>query len=206
MESPLNYKIDYNFDTKQNLNFINKDFLLNNEDMIKLQDVKINNLENKIKNYENKNEENINQKDILNENEIEKLKDQNLKLIELIESRNKIILEYKKIIEASAEKFKLYNDSNLFLKNKVETDEFKLKLLPNLLQSNEELNNKLNSNKKKIEKLKKEINDKDDYYKKKINNIENNNKIKIEKDEKEISDLKKTIIQLNSDLESLKKK
>ncbi len=41
--------------------------------------------------------------------------------------------------------------------------------------------------------------------KKKINNIENNNKIKIEKDEKEISDLKKTIIQLNSDLESLKK-
>ncbi len=167
MESPLNYKIDYNFDSKQNLNFINKDFLLNNEDMIKLQDVKINNLENKIKNYENKNEENINQKDILNENEIEKLKDQNVKLIELIESRNKIILEYKKIIEASAEKFKLYNDSNIFLKNKVETDEFKLKLLPNLLQSNEELNNKLNSNKKKIEKLKKEINDKEDYYKKK---------------------------------------
>jgi hypothetical protein len=159
-----------------------------------------------IKNKENKINLNSNilNKNNNNENEIEKLKNENIKLKELLNTKLKIISEYQKIIELSKEKFLLFNESNLNLKNKIELNDTKIKMYPTLIKSNEELNNKLNFYLNKIESLKEEMKHNESLNKNQLSNIDKSYKLKIKEYENEITDLNIFIEKLKLELDNLK--
>ena len=217
MEDPLNYNIN-----PIDQNYSNQKTYINNDEMIKLRDDKIRELQRKIKNYEQMSyEQNIKsavhdnlyvEYNSLNKNyneleaELNGKKIEISQLLEALNNKNNIISEYQKIIQQSSEKFKLFNESNLCLKNKLESNEPKLKMFPTLLKQNEELNKKINSYKNQIEQLKNEIKQREDLHKNKLNNIDKNHRITIREYEDEITDLKVEIGKLKSDLNNMKKK
>ena len=219
MEEPINNNIE-SIPFQQN--YINQNNLLNNDDLIKLRDEKIKELQRKIKGYEQmSHQQNIKstihdnlyiEYNSLNKNYNELEAELNGKKIEIsqlldaLNNKNNIISEYQKIIEESSEKFKLFNESNMCLKNKIEANESKVKMFPTLLKNNEELNKKITSYKNQIENLKNEIKQREDLYKNKLSNLDKNHKITIREYENEITDLKVEIGKLKLDLDNLKKK
>jgi chromosome segregation ATPase len=130
------------------------------EESLKEKDDKIKSLQRKVKSYQKKNQlqnQRISSKDNLYieynslnknyaelESELNSLKAENAKLQESLINKNNIICEYEKAIKATSNKFQLYNETekNLLLKNK--ENESKLKMLPDLMQNNTELSEKLN--------------------------------------------------------------
>ena len=171
-------KINYDMDTNnfEQKNLYIKNIFNNNENSQceNSNNPQVKNEENKI----NLNPHILNQSNN-NENEIEKLKKENIQLKELLNTKLKIISEYQKIIEISKEKFLLFNESNLSLKNKIELNDKKIKMYPNLIKSNEELNIKLNFYLNKIESLKEEMKQNETLNKNQLSNSNFNFSIKI---------------------------
>jgi DNA repair exonuclease SbcCD ATPase subunit len=115
MEEPINNNIE-SIPFQQN--YINQNNLLNNDDLIKLRDEKIKELQRKIKGYEQmSHQQNIKstihdnlyvEYNSLNKNyaeleaELNSLKAENAKLQESLINKNNIICEYEKAIEATS--------------------------------------------------------------------------------------------------------
>ena len=192
------------------------------EESLKEKDDKIKSLQRKLKSYQKKNllqNQKISSKDNLYieynslnknyaelENELNSLKAENAKLQESLINKNNIICEYEKAIEATSNKFQLYNETekNLLLKNK--ENESKLKMLPDLMQNNTELSEKLNGFENKIESLKDENNKKEELFKVKFSNQEKNHKKQNRIYEDEISELRIELERLKTELGNSKQK
>ena len=195
-------------------------FDIKNEEKIKFQEDQIKQLKRALKAYQ-KNTQEQNQKlssqdnllieyNSLNKNytEIESLlaqyKAENARLKEIIEGKNLTITEFQKVIKISESKFQLYDEANLALKLKNEELETKLKVLPELIANNGDLNQKMNGYEAKIENLKNESEKKEELYKVKLANMERINKSTIHQFEDDISELKITIEKLKVENEKLK--
>lgn len=195
-------------------------FDIKNEEKIKLQEDQIKHLKRALKAYQ-KNTQEQNQKlssqdnlvieyNSLNKNyaEVESLlaqyKAENARLKEIIEGKNLTIAEFQKVIKISESKFQLYDETNLALKLKNEELETKLKVLPELIANNGDLNQKMNGYEMKIENMKNESDKKEELYKVKLANMERINKGTIHQFEDDISELKITIEKLKVENEKLK--
>ena len=130
-----------------------------NQEIIKSKDNTIKQLKRKLQAYE-KNAQEQNQKlsdydhllvefNSLNknysqlENDLEMLKAENMQLKEIINSKNKTIIDFQGLFEVSKSKFDLFNQTNVSLKERIAELESKLKQYPNALKNNEDLNQKI---------------------------------------------------------------
>ena len=190
------------------------------EEKMKLQEEKVKQLQRKLKAYQkNSLEQNkkLSSQDNLvieynslskNYAELESLLNQykleNAKLNKIIEGKNSTIEDYQEVIRLSKTKFEQYDEASTALKLKNEENETKLKVLPELLANNAELNQKINGYEARIENLKNQHEKKEELYKVKLANMEKVNKSTIHQYENDISDLKVTIEKLKVENEKLK--
>ena len=190
------------------------------EEKMKLQEEKVKQLQRKLKAYQKNNlEQNkkLSSQDNLvieynslskNYTELEALlkqyKLENAKLNKIIEGKNSTIEDYQEVIRLSKTKFEQYDEASTALKLKNEENETKLKVLPELLANNAELNQKINGYEARIENLKNQHEKKEELYKVKLANMEKVNKSTIHQYENDISDLKVTIEKLKVENEKLK--
>ena len=190
------------------------------EEKMKLQEEKVKQLQRKLKAYQKNNlEQNkkLSSQDNLvieynslskNYTELEALLNQykleNAKLNKIIEGKNSTIEDYQEVIRLSKTKFEQYDEASTALKLKNEENETKLKVLPELLANNAELNQKINGYEARIENLKNQHEKKEKLYKVKLANMEKVNKSTIHQYENDISDLKVTIEKLKVENEKLK--
>ena len=190
------------------------------EEKMKLQEEKVKQLQRKLKAYQKNNlEQNkkLSSQDNLvieynslskNYAELESLLNQykleNAKLNKIIEGKNSTIEDYQEVIRLSKTKFEQYDEASTALKLKNEENETKLKVLPELLANNAELNQKINGYEARIENLKNQHEKKEELYKVKLANMEKVNKSTIHQYENDISDLKVTIEKLKVENEKLK--
>ena len=190
------------------------------EEKMKLQEEKVKQLQRKLKAYQKNNlEQNkkLSSQDNLvieynslskNYTELEALLNQykleNAKLNKIIEGKNSTIEDYQEVIRLSKTKFEQYDEASTALKLKNEENETKLKVLPELLANNAELNQKINGYEARIENLKNQHEKKEELYKVKLANMEKVNKSTIHQYENDISDLKVTIEKLKVENEKLK--
>ena len=190
------------------------------EEKMKLQEEKVKQLQRKLKAYQKNNlEQNkkLSSQDNLvieynslskNYTELEALLNQykleNAKLNKIIEGKNSTIEDYQEVIRLSKTKFEQYDEASTALKLKNEQNETKLKVLPELLANNAELNQKINGYEARIENLKNQHEKKEELYKVKLANMEKVNKSTIHQYENDISDLKVTIEKLKVENEKLK--
>ena len=190
------------------------------EEKMKLQEEKVKQLQRKLKAYQKNNlEQNkkLSSQDNLvieynslskNYAELESLLNQykleNAKLNKIIEGKNSTIEDYQEVIRLSKTKFEQYDEASTALKLKNEENETKLKVLPELLANNAELNQKINGYEARIENLKNQHEKKEELFKVKLANMEKVNKSTIHQYENDISDLKVTIEKLKVENEKLK--
>ena len=190
------------------------------EEKMKLQEEKVKQLQRKLKAYQKNNlEQNkkLSSQDNLvieynslskNYAELESLLNQykleNAKLNKIIEGKNSTIEDYQEVIRLSKTKFEQYDEASTALKLKNEENETKLKVLPELLANNAELNQKINGYEARIENLKNQHEKKEELYKVKLANMEKVNKSTIHQYENDISDLKVTIEKIKVENEKLK--
>ena len=193
-----------------------------NQTLLKSKDDTIKQLKRKIQVYE-KNTEAQNQKlsdydhllveynsmnknYALLQNDLEVIRNENMQLKDIINTKNQTIIDFQGLFEASKSKFDLFNQTNAALKARIEELENQLKLYPNILKNKEDLNQKMNDYESKIEQMKEEYNTKEELYKVKLNNQEKITKSNMNSYEEEISDLKREINQLRKNLDESKQK
>ncbi len=140
------------------------------------------------------------------QNDLEVIRNENIQLKDIINTKNQTIIDFQGLFEASKSKFDLFNQTNAALKARIEELESKLKQYPNILKNKEDLNQKMNDYESKIEQMKEEYNTKEELYKVKLNNQEKISKSNINTYEEEINDLKKEISHLKKNLDESKKK
>ena len=140
------------------------------------------------------------------ENDLEIIRNENIQLKDIINTKNQTIIDFQGLFEASKSKFDLFNQTNSALKARIEELESKLKMYPNILKNKEDLNQKMNDYESKIEQMREEYNTKEELFKVKLNNQEKINKSNLHSYEEEINDLKNEINRLKSNLDNLKKK
>ena len=126
-----------------------------NQNLLKTKDNTIKQLKRKIQAYE-KNTEVQNQKlsdydhllveyNSLNknytqlENDLEIIRNENIQLKDIINTKNQTIIDFQGLFEASKSKFDLFNQTNSALKARIEELESKLKMYPNILKNKEDL-------------------------------------------------------------------
>ena len=130
-----------------------------NQELMKSKDNTIKQLKRKIRVYEkNAQDQNLKLSDYdhllvefnsLNknytelENELEILRNENNQLKEIINTKNQTIIDFQGLFQASKSKFDLFDQTNNSLKEKILELETKLKMYPNTLKNNEELNQKV---------------------------------------------------------------
>ena len=193
-----------------------------NQNLLKSKDNTIKQLKRKIQAYE-KNTEVQNQKlsdydhllvdyNSLNknytqlENDLEIIRNENIQLKDIINTKNQTIIDFQGLFEASKSKFDLFNQTNSALKARIEELESKLRMYPNILKNKEDLNQKMNDYESKIEQMREEYNTKEELYKVKLNNQEKISKSNLHSYEEEINDLKNEINRLKNNLDNMKKK
>ena len=193
-----------------------------NQNLLKTKYNKIKQLKRKIQAYE-KNTEVQNQKlsdydhllvdyNSLNknytqlENDLEIIRNENIQLKDIINTKNQTIIDFQGLFEASKSKFDLFNQTNSALKARIEELESKLRMYPNILKNKEDLNQKMNDYESKIEQMREEYNTKEELYKVKLNNQEKISKSNLHSYEEEINDLKNEINRLKNNLDNMKKK
>ena len=193
-----------------------------NQNLLKTKDNTIKQLKRKIQAYE-KNTEVQNQKlsdydhllvdyNSLNknytqlENDLEIIRNENIQLKDIINTKNQTIIDFQGLFEASKSKFDLFNQTNSALKARIEELESKLRMYPNILKNKEDLNQKMNDYESKIEQMREEYNTKEELYKVKLNNQEKISKSNLHSYEEEINDLKNEINRLKNNLDNMKKK
>jgi hypothetical protein len=129
-----------------------------------------------------------------------------MQLKEIINSKNQTILDFQGLFEASKSKFDLFNQTNISLKEKIAELESKLKMYPNTLKNNEDLNQKMIDYESKIERIKDDYNKKEELYKIKLINQEKLTKNAERASEEEINELKNEIMRIKNQLDLTKKK
>ena len=169
---------NFNYNELDQLNNQELDFDLGNQninqEILKSKDNTIKQLKRKIQAYDkNAQEQNLKLSDYdhllveyqsLNKNytqleqDLELLKTENMQLKEIINSKNQTILDFQGLFEASKSKFDLFNQTNITLKERIAELESKLKMYPNALKNNEDLNQKMMDYESKIERIKDEYN------------------------------------------------
>ena len=192
------------------------------QNLLKSKDNTIKQLKRKIQAYE-KNTEVQNQKlsdydhllveyNSLNKNfsqiqsDLEIIRNENMQLKDIINTKNQTIIDFQGLFEASKSKFDLFNQTNCALKARIEELESKLKTYPNFVQKEENMNQKMNDYESKIEQMREEYNTKEELYKVKLNNQEKISKSNLHSYEEEINDLKNEINRLKNNLDNMKKK
>ena len=192
------------------------------QEIIKTKDKTIKHLKRKIKAYEKNNEDqNLKLSDYDHllveynslkknysqlEQDFELLRNENIQLKEVINSKNQSIIDFRGLFEASKSKFDLFNQTNNTLKQKISELESKLKLYPNIAKNNDELNQRMAEYESKIDEIKEEFNKREELYKVKLNNQEKLNRSTAKANEEEINDLKNEILRLKNQLDLLRKK
>ena len=192
------------------------------QNLLKSKDNTIKQLKRKIQAYE-KNTEVQNQKlsdydhllveyNSLNKNfsqiqsDLEIIRNENMQLKDIINTKNQTIIDFQGLFEASKSKFDLFSQTNQALKDRIEELESKLKNYPDILKNKEDLNKKMNDYESKIEQMREEYNTKEELYKVKLNNQEKISKTNINTYEEEINELKNEINKLKNQLDISKKK
>ena len=193
-----------------------------NQEIIKSKDNTIKQLKRKLQAYE-KNAQEQNQKlsdydhllvefNSLNknysqlENDLEMLKAENMQLKEIINSKNKTIIDFQGLFEVSKSKFDLFNQTNVSLKERIAELESKLNQYPNALKNNEDLNQKISEYESKIERIKDEYNKREELYKVKLANQEKLTRNAERASEEEINELKNEIMRIKNQLDITRKK
>ena len=219
-------KNNFNYNELDQLNNQELDFDLGNQninqEILKSKDNTIKQLKRKIQAYDkNAQEQNLKLSDYdhllveyqsLNKNytqleqDLELLKTENMQLKEIINSKNQTILDFQGLFEASKSKFDLFNQTNITLKERIAELESKLKMYPNALKNNEDLNQKMMDYESKIERIKDEYNKREELYKIKLINQEKLTKNAERTGEEEINELKNEIMRIKNQLDLSKKK
>ena len=219
-------KNNFNYNELDQLNNQELDFDLGNQninqEILKSKDNTIKQLKRKIQAYDkNAQEQNLKLSDYdhllveyqsLNKNytqleqDLELLKTENMQLKEIINSKNQTILDFQGLFEASKSKFDLFNQTNITLKERITELESKLKMYPNALKNNEDLNQKMMDYESKIERIKDEYNKREELYKIKLINQEKLTKNAERTGEEEINELKNEIMRIKNQLDLSKKK
>ena len=217
---------NFNYNELDQLNNQELDFDLGNQninqEILKSKDNTIKQLKRKIQAYDkNAQEQNLKLSDYdhllveyqsLNKNytqleqDLELLKTENMQLKEIINSKNQTILDFQGLFEASKSKFDLFNQTNITLKERIAELESKLKMYPNALKNNEDLNQKMMDYESKIERIKDEYNKREELYKIKLINQEKLTKNAERTGEEEINELKNEIMRIKNQLDLSKKK
>ena len=217
---------NFNYNELDQLNNQELDFDLGNQninrEILKSKDNTIKQLKRKIQAYDkNAQEQNLKLSDYdhllveyqsLNKNytqleqDLELLKTENMQLKEIINSKNQTILDFQGLFEASKSKFDLFNQTNITLKERIAELESKLKMYPNALKNNEDLNQKMMDYESKIERIKDEYNKREELYKIKLINQEKLTKNAERTSEEEINELKNEIMRIKNQLDLSKKK
>ena len=217
---------NFNYNELDQLNNQELDFDLGNQninqEILKSKDNTIKQLKRKIQAYDkNAQEQNLKLSDYdhllveyqsLNKNytqleqDLELLKTENMQLKEIINSKNQTILDFQGLFEASKSKFDLFNQTNITLKERIAELESKLKMYPNALKNNEDLNQKMMDYESEIERIKDEYNKREELYKIKLINQEKLTKNAERTGEEEINELKNEIMRIKNQLDLSKKK
>ena len=140
------------------------------------------------------------------QSDLEIIRNENMQLKDIINTKNQTIIDFQGLFEASKSKFDLFSQTNQALKDRIEELESKLKNYPDILKNKEDLNQKMNDYESKIEQMREEYNTKEELYKVKLNNQEKITKDNLNSYEEEIRELKQEINQLKNNLENEKKK
>ena len=193
-----------------------------NQGLIKSLENKVKELKRKIQAYEkNAEEQNMKLSDydhliveldsLTNKNsqleqDLETLKNENNQLKDIINAKNKTIIEFKELVETSKSKFDLFNQTNNSLKMKIADLESKLKSYPNVLKNNNNLEQKISEYESKMEQIRDEFNKKEELYKVKMNNQEVLNRNELRSKDEEINELKNETLKLKNQLDLVCKK
>ncbi len=140
------------------------------------------------------------------ENDLEMIRNENIQLKDIINTKNQTIIDFQGLFEASKSKFDLFNQTNTSLKNRIIELETKLKNYPNILKNKDDLDQKMNDYESKLDQMREEYNTKEELYKVKLNNQEKISKANLHSYEEEIDELKREINKLKNINENLKKK
>ena len=140
------------------------------------------------------------------QSDLEIIRNENMQLKDIINTKNQTIIDFQGLFEASKSKFDLFNQTNTALKARIDELEAKLKTYPDILKNKEDLNQKMNDYESKLEQMREEYNTKEEMYKVKLNNQEKISKSNIYSYEEEINDLKNEITKLKNQLDNSKKK
>ena len=212
-----------NIDYDELFQLTNNDFRNQNinEELLKSKDNTIKQLKRKIQAYEkNAEAQNLKLSDYdhllveynsLNksyaqfEQELDVLRKENNQLKEIINTKNQTIIDFQGLFEASKSKFDLFDQTNNSLKMKIAELESKLKMYPDIIKNNEDLNNKIIKYETKIEQMKDEYNKKEEILKMKLDNQEKLNKDAARAHEEEANELKNEILKLKNQLDTIKK-
>ena len=106
------------------------------------------------------------------ENDLEMIRNENIQLKDIINTKNQTIIDFQGLFEASKSKFDLFNQTNTSLKNRIIELETKLKNYPNILKNKDDLDQKMNDYESKLDQMREEYNTKEELYKVKLNNQE----------------------------------
>jgi DNA repair exonuclease SbcCD ATPase subunit len=139
------------------------------------------------------------------EQELDILRKENNQLKEIINTKNQTIIDFQGLFEASKSKFDLFDQTNNSLKMKIAELESKLKMYPDIIKNNEDLNKKIIKYETKIEQMKDESNKKKEILKMKLDNQEKLNKDAARAHEEEANELKNEILKLKNQLDTIKK-
>ena len=139
------------------------------------------------------------------ENELKSLKSENNQLKNIINNKNKTISEFQNLFNESKTKFYLLNQLNTSLQSKIDDLEKKLREVPNTLQTNNMLLNKINEYEKEILRLKDENKKREEIFKFQLDSQEKIIKKNSDEYEDEIKGYKSDINNLKFDNNNLKK-
>ena len=189
----------------------------NMNNIIKNQEITINELKRTIQVYEKNSQDQIRKLSKLDsllieynsllknyselERELAITKNENIQLKNIINSKNQTISDYQNLVLNSKSKFELFERNNNSLKLKVKEQEKKLSNLPLLEQNNNELKLKLVEYENKIKLLKEEFNKKEELFNIKLGNQEKITKSNIRNFENDIEELNTEIKNLKNQLQ-----
>ena len=186
------------------------------------KDKKIRHLKRKIQAYE-KNAENQNlklsdydhilieytslkKKYIKLQQDFDLIRNENIQLKEMINSKNQNMMDFYGLLDASKSKFDLFNQKNISQQEKISELESKLKMYQKMKNNSTDMEQRIAEYESRINQIKEEYNKKEELFKMKLNNQERLSQSALKANEEEINDLKNETIRLKNQLNLARKK
>lgn len=138
--------------------------------------------------------------------DFELIRNENIQLKEMINSKNQNMIDFYGLLDASKSKFDMFNQTNLSQKEKISELESKLKMYQKMKNNNSDMEQRMADYESKLRQIKEEYNKKEELYKMKLNNQERLNQSAAKANEEEINDLKNETIRLKNKLNLARKK